>query len=70
MPPYTFRCRNHGEIVINLGMEEERPTQCPQCQEPIKRVFHVQNIVYRAGGFNTTDKRLDPKEDDYDAYDD
>jgi len=69
MPIYTFRCRKHGEINITLGMEEERPTQCPECGEPITRVFHAQNVVYRAGGFQATDKRLEPKEDDYDAYD-
>lgn len=64
MPYYTFRCRKHGEIEIELRMEEERPTSCPECGEPITRVFHTQHIVFRAGGFQATDSRLAPTEDE------
>lgn len=64
MPLYTFKCDRHGEIDIELGMMEERPKYCPNCGRPVKRVFHTQNIVYRAGGFQATDKRLEPTEDD------
>jgi putative FmdB family regulatory protein len=64
MPLYTFKCDRHGEFDLELRMMDERPKACPNCGRPIKRVFHAQNIVYRAGGFRVTDKRLEPTEDD------
>jgi len=64
MPIYTFECDRHGRFELELGMMDERPRHCPNCGKPIKRIFDVQNIVYRAGGFQTTDARLEPTEDD------
>jgi len=36
------------------------------CGGDLARIFDVQNVVYRAGGFQTTDKRLEKKESDDD----
>lgn len=47
-----------------LAMDEPRPTNCEECGEPLERVFDAQAIIYRAGGFTATDKRLEPTEDD------
>lgn len=36
------------------------------CGGPLIRVWSMPHVIYRAGGFQTTDKRLEPKESDYD----
>lgn len=36
------------------------------CNGELARIFGIPNVVYRAGGFQTTDKRLDKKEGDDD----
>lgn len=67
MPEYQFRCTNcWARHSIDLGMDEERPTKCPMCNGDLIRLFTAPNVVYRAGGFRTTDARLEPTEDDLD----
>lgn len=78
MPTYTFRCRKHGIYEFNLGMNDERPTKCMEvktvpsggdvgtqiCGRPLERIFDAPGVIYRAGGFQSTDQRLEPTEDD------
>ena len=78
MPTYTFRCRKHGIYEFNIGMDDPRPTKCMEvktvkaggdygteiCGRPLERVFDVPATIYRAGGFQATDNRLEPTEDE------
>lgn len=67
MPTYSFKCSECTVVHhVILGMDEERPTRCPECNGELIRLFTMPNVVYRAGGFQTTDARLEPTADDYD----
>jgi putative FmdB family regulatory protein len=67
MPIYTFRCRKcDHKFNITLGFHKPKPEKCPKCEEKdLIRIFHSPNVIYRSGGFQTTDKRLE-----YDPVDD
>ena len=66
MPTYSFRCRKCGkEVGAELGMNDTKvlPFACG-CGGEFARVYHPLNVIYRPGGFYTTDKRLDNDDDD------
>ena len=66
MPTYSFRCQKCGkEVGAELGMNDTKvlPFACG-CGGEYHRVFHPLNVIYRPGGFYTTDKRLDDGDDD------
>ena len=60
------KCEKVYNIVKGLinGPTEEWDFQGQVCNGPLVRVFDAPSVIYRAGGFNTTDKRLEPKESD------
>lgn len=65
MAEYEFTCKECGNhIVVEQSWNEKRPTICKLCDGQLARIWNMPNVVYRAGGFNTTDKRLEPKESD------
>jgi len=74
MPTYVYKCLSCGrKTEFTLDMDEEDPTMCPQvgnvgdpCGGKLTKVFQMPNVIYRAGGFRTTDARLEPTEDDLD----
>jgi len=65
MPIYTFRCLKCDQRIhktLPLTSEKEEPT-C-ECGGETVRVFFPPSVIYRPGGFYTTDKRLDTDGDD------
>ncbi len=66
MPVYSFRCRKCGEVVsVEHRMSEPHPTVHAGCGGALGRIFDSQKqVIFHAGGFYATDKRLDPKESD------
>ena len=64
MPTYTFRCPVHGVFEIRRKMTDESDIFCA-CGEKAERVFIPLGVIYRSGGFFTTDQRVEKaKEDD------
>jgi len=60
---YDFRCRKCGKkIVVDHPMAEEHPKTHKGCGGELSRDFFTTSVIYRTGGFVTTDKRLDPKD--------
>lgn len=64
MPIYIYRCEEHGSAEVEAGMLEEKNNACPICGKKMQRVWYIQSPIYRTGGFYTTDKRLDPVEEE------
>ena len=61
---YEFRCHDCGEIFIaSHPMGEPHPETHPGCGGTLNRVFVIPGVVYRGGGFYTTDKVLTDKPD-------
>lgn len=66
MPVYSFRCRKCGEVVeVEHRMTEPHPVVHEGCGGELGRIFDSQaKVIYHAGGFYATDKRLDPQPED------
>ena len=59
MPKYDFKCQECGTIEITKGMLEEDPTNCPDCGNPISRVWggNAVGVSFKGKGFYSTDNR-------------
>ncbi len=66
MPVYTFRCRKCRQIIeVEHPMTEAHPEVHEGCGGELARVYNSQpNPIYRGAGFYTTEKRLEPTEND------
>ena len=60
------RCSLAYQVVVNVknGSKEDWDMETQVCGGPLVRIFSTPAIIYRAGGFQTTDKRLEPTEDE------
>ena len=66
MPIYTFTCTDCLEILeVEHGFDEPHPDRC-ECGGHLLRNFTMPIVVYRAGGFQTTDMRLERDTTDID----
>jgi putative FmdB family regulatory protein len=66
MAIYTFKCTKCLLVFeVQHGFDEPHPERC-ECGGELLRVFNMPNIVYRAGGFQTTDARLERDTTDID----
>lgn len=62
---YLYACAIDGIIEVNVPIKDRKDEiACPKCGKPAKRQFTFPNVIYRSGGFYTTDRRLDKTEDD------
>jgi len=60
MALYVYECENHHQIeAIRPLSERNNPLFCPQCNTPARRVYVIQSVIYRSGGFTTTDSRVE-----------
>ncbi len=58
MPTYVYRCENCGHrFEAWQHMTDDPLTTCPQCEGPIHRVVFPASIVFKGGGFYSTDNR-------------
>lgn len=67
MRTYVFKCtkcRNTEEVVRDT--EARNLSWYCECGGEMRRVYLAPHIIYVPGGFYTTDKRLDPTQDDFD----
>lgn len=62
MPVYIFRCQKCGQDVeVEHGFTEPHPKKHKKCGGRLHRQFAPPYIIYKGGGFYSTDNRLDPK---------
>jgi putative FmdB family regulatory protein len=58
MPTYVYRCENCGHrFEAWQHMTDDPLTTCPQCEGKIHRVVFPAGIVFKGGGFYSTDNR-------------
>jgi putative FmdB family regulatory protein len=55
MPIYEYRCRNGHQFEVSQSMTEDPVSACPECGEPVERVFHPVAVHFKGSGFYTTD---------------
>src|SRR5690348_10035210 len=58
MPTYEYRCKTcNGHFDVWQKMTDDPLTTCPTCGGPIRRVLFAAGIVFKGGGFYSTDHR-------------
>lgn len=67
MVTYEYKCKYCTKRTYSKYNMGEAPDEIRcGCGQYSKRIFTNPNVIYRSGGFNTTDKRLDKTE--YEQY--
>ncbi len=58
MPIYEYKCATCGVFEKEQRITAPPLKECPTCGGPVHRVIgHNISIIYKAGGFYTTDNR-------------
>ena len=58
MPIYEYRCGSCGHrFEVKRRYGDTSPDICPQCQGESLKVFRPVPIIYKGGGFYSTDHR-------------
>lgn len=56
MPIYVYRCKDCGdEFELKQSVKDDPARMCGLCEGPLIRVIQAAGIVYKCGGFYTTD---------------
>jgi len=58
MAKYDYQCKPcHMSVEVERSIhEEESPVYCPDCREPMARVYNNVGVVLKGGGFYKNDK--------------
>jgi len=58
MPTYQYRCASCGyDFEIAQKFTDDPLTVCPQCGNPLRKVFNSVGIVFKGSGFYSTDNQ-------------
>jgi putative FmdB family regulatory protein len=58
MPTYTYACNSCGNrFDIFQKFSDEPVRDCPDCGEPVRKVFHASGIVFKGSGWYINDSR-------------
>ena len=58
MPTYEYACTSCGHhLEVVQSFSDEPLTSCPNCGEPLRKVFGSIGIVLKGSGFYKTDNR-------------
>lgn len=58
MPTYEYKCGQCGVFEVQQRITEPPLEKCLTCGQPVSRLVGRNiNVLYRAGGFHTTDYR-------------
>jgi len=58
MPTYEYECGScRYRFDLRQGFDDDPETECPQCNERARRIFHPAPIIYKGSGFYVTDSR-------------
>ncbi len=56
MPIYGYRCSNCGhQFEIQQRMSDEPLKECPKCQGRLTKVIYPAGVIFKGGGFYSTD---------------
>lgn len=58
MPNYVYRgtdCQHEFEVYQSFS--EDPLTECTECGQPVRRVFHATGLVFKGSGWYVTDSR-------------
>jgi putative FmdB family regulatory protein len=56
MPCYEYECDTCGHRFERVQKADDRPVKkCPQCHNPVRKVFFPVAIIFRGSGFYVTD---------------
>jgi putative FmdB family regulatory protein len=60
VPTYAYRCTGCShEFEIFQKFSDSPLTECPECGQEIRRVFHPVGIVFKGSGWYINDSRKD-----------
>ncbi|MBA7632800.1 hypothetical protein ES703_40354 [subsurface metagenome] len=63
MPIYVYECdKCSHRFEVKQGFHDKPESECPQCKEIARRVFHPTPIIFKGSGFHVTDHRPSRKE--------
>jgi len=63
MPIYEWECTNTERCESNTRYEKEFPInaeqelECPICHEPMRKIYSSVPVIFKSGGFYSTDSR-------------
>jgi putative FmdB family regulatory protein len=58
MPTYTYRCDACGHQFDKFQrISESALTECPECQDQLRKVYHPVGVVFKGSGWYITDSR-------------
>ena len=58
MPIYEYECSKcNYHFEMKQGFHEEPVAICPECQGAVRLVFNSVPVIFKGGGFYTTDNR-------------
>lgn len=61
MPIYEYECNKCKYRFEKLQSFSAAPLKkCPRCSGPVHKVLHVPGILFKGGGFFTTDRKDKP----------
>ena len=63
---YWFRCRKCNKrvpVISKMGVSPTMPGKC-ECGGDYGRMWFFPGVIYKSIGFDSTDKRFDPTEDE------
>ena len=57
-PRYDYDCPTCGQrFELKQGFDSDPVAPCPECKTDSARVIRAPQVVYKTGGFYTSDKR-------------
>ena len=58
LPIYEYECTCcPSRFELKRSFDEDSPVSCPQCGGTVQRVFSPVPIIFKGGGFYSTDSR-------------
>ena len=70
MPTYQYVCTNpedKHEFEVVQSFSDPSLTECPQCGNPVRKVYGSVGVVFKGSGFYRTDSRAAAKSGDGDS---
>ncbi|HNY13307.1 MAG TPA: zinc ribbon domain-containing protein [Candidatus Wallbacteria bacterium] len=56
MPLYVYKCEKcNATIEVYMHSSKEPHPKCENCEAEMRRVLHANAVIYKTGGFYTTD---------------
>ncbi len=56
MPLYVYKCEKcSASIEVYMHSSKEPHPKCEKCETEMRRVLHANPVIYKTGGFYTTE---------------